>query len=472
MKILLINPPLFKFINSTPQETMLEKDDPMPPLGLMYLAGYLEKNSNHQVKILDCLIEKMDYTQLGRAVLEENPDIVGITVLTFTLPAVLETIKTVKRANSKIRIILGGAHVHIYPQESMEMKGVDFCVLGEGEKPLKELLDNLDNVEALYRTKGVVFRDGDKIINTGPQPFIQDLDSLPFPARHLVPYKKYTSVLATRFPVTTMITSRGCPFKCLFCDRPHMGNMFRARSANNVVDEIEACAKLGIKEIFIYDDTFSVDRQRVMDVCNEIIKRGIDMAWDIRTRVNTVDQEMLYLLKKAGCQRIHYGVEAGTEKILKVLRKGITIEQVEKAFAWTKKAKIQILAYFMIGSPTETKEDILQTIKLAQRLNPDYVTFGIVNPYPATDLYRMGLEQGVLPYDYWKEFAKNPSAGFRPYLHFWEKELSKEELSLLMKKAYRSFYFRPGYVLKRILEVRSPKELIIKTRAALNLLKI
>lgn len=472
MKIILINPPISKLHDPAPIEVLMENDDSMPPLGLLYLAGYLEKYTNYQIETLDCQIEGIEHGELKELIEKKNPDIVGVTTMTFTLPDVVKTIKIIKQAKPNAKIVLGGPHVHIYPEETIQIKEVDYCVLGEGEKPFKELLENIEDTENLYKVKGIVFKDKKKIINTGSPPPIQNLDILPFPARYLVPYKKYKSVLAKKFPVTTMITSRGCPFKCLFCDRPHMGNIFRARSAKNVVDEMEECKKMGIKEIFIYDDTFSVDRQRVLDICSEIIKRKLDIAWDVRTRVNTVDEKMLKSMKKAGCQRIHYGVEAGTEKTLKVLRKGITLDQVRKAFGWTKKAKIQTLAYFIIGSPGETKEDIMQTIKLAKKLKPDYATFSILTPYPATDLYKMGLEQGILPYDYWKEFAKNPKSDFRPYLHFWKENLSTEDLFKLLKKAYKSFYLSPNYVIKKILQLKSIKELLVKAKAAFDILKI
>ena len=199
-------------------------------------------------------------------------------------------------------------------------------------------------------------------------------------------------------------------------------------------------------------------------------KRNLKINWDIRARVDTVDKETLKAMKETGCQRIHYGVEAGTQKILNVLRKGITLEQAEKAFRITKKIGIQTLGFFMLGSPQETKEDILQTIKFAKKLKPDFAVFSVTTPYPATDLYRMGLEQKVLPYDYWKEFAENPNLDFKP--QFWEKELSREELLSLFTKAYRSFYFRPNYIFKRILRVRSAKEFLLKIKAALNILKI
>jgi radical SAM superfamily enzyme YgiQ (UPF0313 family) len=439
----------------------------------MYVAAYLEKYTSHQVKILDCLIEKLDYEQLKTRLMEEKPDLVGITALTFNLIDVLQTAKTAKEINSNIKIVLGGAHVNIYPKETINFPEVDFLVLGEGEKPMKDLVDNLNQIKNLYNVKGLIFRDGNKIINTGPRELIQDLDSLPFPARNLIPYKKYFSALSKVGPVTTMFTSRGCPYRCLFCNRAHLGKIFRARSAKNVVDEMEECQKMGIKEIFIYDDTFTVDKQRVLDVCAEIKKRNLKINWDIRARVDTVDEETLKAMKETGCQRIHYGVEAGTQKILNVLRKGITLKQVEKAFRLTKKIGIQALAFFMLGSPQETKEDVFQTIKFAKKLKPDFVIFSVTTPYPLTDLYSLGLKEKILSYDYWQEFAQNPKPDFVPPI--WEKELSREELFSLSKKAYRSFYRRPAYVVKsffQLFQLRSFKELMTKVKAALNILKV
>jgi radical SAM superfamily enzyme YgiQ (UPF0313 family) len=470
MKILLINPPVFNILDPSLPQILHEEEDPMPPLGLMYLAAYLKKNTNHQVGILDCHVEKLDYAQIKEKIKQENPDVVGITTMTFTLLDVIETIKVIKQVSPAVKIVLGGPHPTIYPKETAKIKEVDFCIMGEGEKVFLKLIENINNPSKFDQIKGMAFRKGNEIINTGQTEFIENLDDLPFPARHLLPYKKYFSSISSNFPVTTMFTSRGCPYKCLFCDRPHLGKNFRARSAKNVVDEMEECHKLEIKEIFIYDDTFGVDRQRVLDICSEIKKRKLNIAWDIRTRVNTVDEEILKALKKAGCQRIHYGVEAGTQKILNVLRKGITLDQAAKAFRLTKKFGIKTLAFFMLGSPQETKEDILQTIKFAKKLKPDFAVFSVTTPYPATDLYRMGLEQKVLPYDYWKRFAENPNPDFKP--RFWEKELSREELLSLFTKAYRSFYFRPNYILKRILQVRSAKEFLLKAKAALNILKI
>ncbi len=313
----------------------------MPPLGLMYIAGALTEDNICEVEILDCQVEQLGYDGLKLEIKKRQPDIVGMTAMTFTLIDVLETAKAVKSVNPSIKVVLGGPHTAIYPQETISFPEIDFLVLGEGEKAVKELLANINDLEKLKTIKGLVFKSKGEIINTGPAEPIVELDKIPLPARQLTPYQKYFSVVSTNAPVTTMFTSRGCPYQCLFCDRPLFGKNFRAHSAERVVGEMTECQKLGIKEIFIYDDTFSVDRERVMDVCRLIQEKNIHLAWDIRTRVNTVDEEMLRALKNAGCQRIHYGVEAGTEKILAVLKKGINLDMVNQAFTLTKKIGIE-----------------------------------------------------------------------------------------------------------------------------------
>lgn len=471
MKILLINPPQLEAIDPSLPRIFQEKEDPMPPLGLMHLSSYLKKfgQKNHQIKILDCQLEKINHEHLEKIILEENPDIFGITATSFSLPAAIQAADIMKKINPETKIVIGGPHVYIYPTETLSLKVIDYIVLGEGEETFTELVNNIDRQNNLYKIKGLGFKkDGRAVINEQREP-IKNLDSLPFPDRRLLPYEKYESALSRKMPITTMFSSRGCPFRCLFCNRPHLGKVFRARSAKNVVDEMEECVKIGIQEIFFYDDTFTVDRERVADICEEILNRKLNIYWDVRARVDTVDEKLLILMKKAGCQRIHYGVEAGTQKILNTLRKGITLEQVEKAFSITRKIGIETLAYFMMGSPGETKEDILETISFAKKIKPDFVNFSITTPYPATDLYVLGLQKNLLPYDYWKKFAENPSIDFKPMV--WEENLKKEELKKLLKKAYLSFYFRPGFVLKTLKNIKSFKELLRKAIAGLRILE-
>lgn len=468
MRILLINPPSKNEILGCNPAIIKTERGFDPPLGLLYLAGYLKKYSDHELKIIDAQVERLTYSDLQEKIRKFAPNVIGITTMTFTLLDVLKTIEVAKKVCPDTKIVLGGPHVHIFPKETINLKDVDYVVLGEGEKTFFKLLQNINNRELLKEIPGLVFKENSDIINTGQKEYFKDLDELPFPPRELLPYKKYFSLLAKKDPITTMFTSRGCPFQCAFCDRPNMGKMFRRRSAQNVVDEMEECLKLGIKEIFIYDDTFTVDKQRVMDICNEILKRRLKFSWDIRARVDTINEDMLRLLKKAGCERIHYGVEAGTEKILKVLNKGITLEQVSKAFKMTKKADIETLAYFMIGAPTETKEDILTTIKFAKKLNPDFVQITLLTPFPATKLYDWALEEKVFKNDYWREFAKNPQPGFKT--KYWTKELSQEELHELVIYAYKQFYVRPGYILRRIIKIRSIPELFRKIKAGIKVI--
>jgi len=470
MKILLINPPTLAALDPALPKILQEKEDPMPPLGLMYVAAYLKRESDCSVKILDCQVEQISHHDLIQKIKEENPDFVGLTVMTFSLLAVLKTIKIIKKVDPSIKVILGGPHIHIYPHETLSFDEVDFVVLGEGEATFCELLSVLKNNGDLYRVKGIGFKEGKKTIVNELHELITDLDSLPFPNRYELSYKKYVSALSERSPVTTMFTSRGCPFRCVFCNRPNLGKVFRWRSAQNVVDEIEECCKVGIREILIYDDTFTVNRQRVVDICENILERKLDIYWDVRARVDTVDYELLKLMAKAGCRRIHFGVEAGTQKVIDALRKGITLEKVEIAFASAKKASIRTLAYFMIGSPSETKEDILETIKFAKKLDPDFAHFSITAPYPATELYAEGLKSGLLPFDYWKKFAENPSDDFEPMV--WTENLTKKELESLNKRAYRSFYWRPKYILKTLKNIKSPEDFIRKAGAGLKILKI
>jgi len=468
MNVLLINPPTINEITGTYPEAFDSDMGYSPPLSILYLAGYIEEKGKHKVKIIDAQVERLNYLNLEKKLVNEEFDIVGITIMTFLLIDVIKTIDVVKKVNPKCKIVVGGAHVNLYPYETINLKNINFVVLGEGEVIFNNLLDNIEDVEKLKNIKGLVFKsDEDEIIHTGFPDNIKDLDSLPFPARHLTPYKKYSSVLAVRLPITTMMTSRGCPFKCSFCDRPHLGKKFRAVTAQRVVEEMETAIKLGINEFLIYDDTFTVDKKRVKTICNLIIDKKLDVGFDIRARVDTVNEEIIALLKKAGCRGIHYGVEAGTEKILKVLNKGIKLEKVKEVFKLTKKYKIKTLAYFMIGSPEETKQDIMQTFKFAKKLNPDYFHLSILSPFPGTKIYFDGLANNTIKTDYWREFAKNPSADFK--MLYWEENLDRKELEMLLIKGYKQFYTRPLYIVSQILKVKSTREFFKKAKAGIKL---
>jgi radical SAM superfamily enzyme YgiQ (UPF0313 family) len=347
---------------------------------------------------------------------------------------------------------------------------VDYLVLGEGEKVFAELIEALSQSALPRDIKGIVYMQNNEIVNTGPPALIEDLDALPFPARHLTHHRSYRSLLSRGKLVTTIFTSRGCPFKCAFCDRPGMGKKFRSRSADNVVAELEHCVNMGIHDFLVYDDTFTVDRQRILDICKTIAKKGLDISWDIRTRVDTVDEEMLFSLKQAGCQGIHYGVEAGSERILRNLHKNISLRQVKRIFKLTRKHRIQILAYFMIGNPGETITDIEATFRLMCNLDPDYVHLTILTPFPGTKIYSDGLAKGILGKDFWLEFAENPTPEFKP--PHWGENFTKAQLERLLIRGYKSFYLRPAYIWKKIAGLRTWDEFLKKATAGLKVVRM
>ena len=225
---------------------------------------------------------------------------------------------------------------------------------------------------------------------------------------------------------------------------------------------------MGINEFLFYDDTFTLDKGRVVEICQGIIDRNLNIGFDIRTRVDSIDENLLQWLAKAGCQGVHYGVEAGSERILSLLRKGNVLERVEDVFALTKKHGIPVLAYFMIGNPTETQQEIERTLDLAIRLDPEYIHLTIFSPFPGTELYRKGLRDGLIEKDFWKEFALCPSLDFEPPLG--TNLFSRDELNAFLTRGYRRFYLRPSYILRRIAGLRSLSELQKKTAAGLKVL--
>ncbi len=467
MKVLLINPPRENELTGNNPPLIDEERGYNPPLGLLCIGTYLRDRAGHEVEVIDSQVEELSYQRLGERMAASGADLVGITAMTFTLLDVVKTAAAAKAALPGAPVVVGGGHAFIYPEETARLPNVDYALAGEGEPGFAALVEELSGDKKLDSVPGLAWVGPDGTVRRNPPgALIEDLDALPFPDRTLTPWRRYSSVMAKRQPITTMFTSRGCPFRCSFCGRPHLGKRFRSRSAQNVVDEMQECLKLGIHEFLLYDDTFTVDRERALNVCREISRRKLDVGWDIRARVDCVEPELLRELAAAGCERIHYGVEAGTEKILKVLNKGITLPQVRETFAQTRKLGIETLAYFMIGAPTETREDILKTIDFSLSLKADFVHVTILCPFPNTEIYLQGLREGVFKEDYWRKFAANPHQGFQP--PYWNENFSDAELQELLQSAYKRFYTRPGYVLKKMFQVRSPGEFLRKAKAGLK----
>jgi anaerobic magnesium-protoporphyrin IX monomethyl ester cyclase len=469
MNVLLINPPAKSLIRTFAPDSITEEMGFYPPMGLMYVASYAKKalGSRFQIKILDTQVEQMDERGVEEFFEKEKPDVVGITCMTFLVISALGVARIAKKINPRTFVLMGGVHPTIYPMEVVSQPEIDAVVSGEGEVAFSELLDALSGKKSLSEIEGIGYKENGRVIINSKGKFIQDLDSLPFPERELLPYKKYYNLLGSGKEIMTgLLTSRGCPHNCIFCTSKD-GRICRMRSPENVVNEIDECVSKGITDFNVIDDTYTISRKRVLSIADLIIKKGLKITMDVNARVDQVDQEMLDMLAQAGCNRIRFGVESGNPEVLKNLRKGITLDQVREAFKMAKKAGIITFAYFMLGSPGESVKEVKQSIKLAKEIDPDFVQFLITTPFPSSELYRLGLENGILKHDYWKEFSANPDNGFVP--QWWTENFSPEELAKWQRKAHLSFYYRPKYVWNQMKKVKSFKELKRKAQAGLRI---
>jgi radical SAM superfamily enzyme YgiQ (UPF0313 family) len=296
---------------------------------------------------------------------------------------------------------------------------------------------------------------------------LPDADALPFPARALTRHQAYYSATSVAPPTTVLMTSYGCPFRCVFCNTSGASRL-QARDPGRVVDEIEVCVGLGIREFSILDENFAVARRRVLAIAEEIARRGLDVRWSCRARVDLVDRELLTAMKRGGCTSVHFGVESGDPDVLAATRKEIDLDQVRRAFRAARDAGVETTAAFMIGFPGETPAQIEKTIRLAIELDPSYVQFAVLIPLPGTELYEQAFRRGVFTRDHWREFARDPVPDFRPPA--WEETFTREQLDAMVDRAYRRFYLRPRYVARRLARVRDLSHLRRQARVAMRML--
>ena len=469
MNILLINPPAENLVRTFAPDSLTEEMGFFPPMGLLYIAAYAQQahGDRFKIEVLDTQVEKMSYDKLESVLSRKKPDMVGISCMTFLLLDALKVARLVKKTNPGCHVVFGGTHPTIYPHEIAGQPEVDSIVIGEGEFTFSELLDAVEGGRSLSGIEGVGFRHEGEVIINPPREFVQDLDSLPFPDRELLPWQKYYNLLGMgKEYMTSLLTSRGCPFNCVFCTKKD-GRMCRVRSPENVVREIEQNVKLGITDFDIIDDTFTIDRKRVLAIADLIIQKNLNITMDLRARVDTVDQEVLDRLAQAGCNRVRFGVESGNPGILQNLMKGITLDQARQAYRMAKKAGIVTFAYFMLGSPGETEKEIKESIAFAKELNPDFAQFLITTPFPATELYEKGMRDGILKGDFWREFSAHPTRDFMP--QWWTENFTPRELEKWQRKAHLSYYYRPMYVISQLRQVKSFTEFTRKAKTALRL---
>jgi radical SAM superfamily enzyme YgiQ (UPF0313 family) len=420
-----------------------------PPLNLMYLAAVLEK-AGFYVKIIDANLYNISPREIVNIVKRLKPDIIGLTAATATIKTALRYVSEIKKNLSHVFTIIGGPHTTFLPIETLSMsKDLDAVAIGEGEETLLELAESYEKNEPNWpaNVKGIAYRTkNDEIKITPMRPFIKDLDSIPFPARHLVPFNEY-KLFNKDSPIGSMITSRGCVFACNYCSSSHlMGRMFRARTPKNVVDEIEELVyKYNVQTIEFIDDIFTLNKKRALEIAKEIRSRKLDINFVASSRVDTINRELLLELKKAGLSTIYYGVESGSERVLKLMNKRITLSQAEKAVNNAKKVGVSTLASFILGYPGETINEMEMTIRFSIKLDPDYVQYSILTPYPGTPIYYELKSKGLIATEDWDKYTV-----LDPVIEYEKIGLSKNIVSKMLREAYLRFYLRPKYLLKRL----------------------
>ena len=431
MKITLVNPPYPQSVHSHP---------PFIPLGLAYL-GAVAKKAGHQVTIIDCQAEKLTYETFRERIAQTPSDIIGVTATTLLYKSAMKLMNIAKQTQPQAATMLGGSHGTFWDENALnEYPSLDVVVRREGEQTFVELLEKLQTQSSLSNVLGITYRNGDKITRNADRPFLQDLDSLPFPAHHLLPLEKLKHNGKILFP---LVTSRGCVYWCDFCSTVRMfGRGYRMRSPKNVVDEMQLIHhKYGVDQVTFYDDAFTVDRNRVMKICEELHSRKLHMTWDCGTRVDMVDRELMKTMRGAGCIAVWLGVESGSEAILGAMNKKIKLDQTRLAYKTAHEVGLMTIANTVLGFPGETEETAKATIRLIKELNPDDVGFYVATPYPGTPMYEQVVKKSWLRVT---DFDKYDTAGPT----FETPWLSMEKLADLRSKAYQEFYLRPGYVFK------------------------
>lgn len=454
MKIVLLNPPA----RNTRTGGLI-----IPPLGLGYIAASL-RQVGYKVIIKDALAEKIGWTELSDFFRMESPDILGLSSMTPVLDTTIAAVQIARPFVSKI--VVGGPHVSVRKQAIFrQCPEIDFGVVGEGEQTMVELVESLEAGRAPVAIPGVI---GKNFIGP-PRDLLADIDTIPFPARGLLPLEKYHYPFSKGKRVTTLFTSRGCPFHCVFCDKSVFGSRWRGRSASNVVQEVDEIVNLyKITSLIIYDDLFTLDKSRVSEFCEAILRRGYKLDWKCESRVNLVDPETLKLMKRAGCSMIAYGVESGNQHGLDFLNKKIKLEQIRHAFKLTHQAGIDTMAYFILGIPVETYEEELKTIKFAKEINPTYVQFSLLSPYYGTKLYKEAVAKG-----WYKEIdANNPiDQDLKRPVIISPPNWDEEKINKIVMKAYLFYYFRPIYIMQRLLSISSASHFYNSFKGMMTLIR-
>ena len=424
MKVLLIDPPFYSFMGMQSRYF---------PIGLGYLAACL-RDRGHDVRIYSAdaskQIQALDYSKMHdrykifirhvndpansiwhdvAAVLKSfKPDVVGITAMTPKIASVLRTATVCKEYDGRLPVVIGGPHATIKPDEILKYKDVDFVVRGEAERAIVVLVDLLAKNDAgsLPGVSGLSYRKNGRISHNDQRDYIEDLDSLPLPARELLVHSEYYCPE----DLSIIMTSRGCPFACTYCYKGMFARRVRYRAIGSVMEEIKYVSRrYGAKQLAFKDDSFTVNKRRIVELCDNLIAEAIKVNWECTTRVDVVSEHLLEKMMAAGCNTVKVGIESGSPRVLKMIKKRIDHEKVRAAAEMFNKYGLFWSSYFMMGLPDETEEDILSTVRFMKEVNPDYASISVYEPYPGTEMFETGVELGLVkPQMNWPEYFDRP----------------------------------------------------------------
>lgn len=446
MKILLIAP--------SQRQIYGEKvSPPYPSLGLLQIGAVL-KAADHEIKFIDLAAEDYNDDKLIGIIKNFDPALVCLTCVTPTFGEAIRIAGMVK-SNLKILTVLGGVHSTIAPEECIKFHEIDFLVVGEGEITITELAEYLDKGKKNFdQIKGLWLRDGERVIRGDSRPLIENLDELPFPAWELIPdLSKYQPPDALRRPVMSIMTTRGCPFGCIFCcSKQIFGRRYRTRSKDSLIKEIKYyIERFGIKELHIMDDVFTLNKERTIEICRAIQAEKFDLTFSFANgiRADSVDEEVLQVLKDTGFQDLGFGVETGDEDILKSIKKSTTKDSMRRAFKMAKSFGFNTWGFFMIGLPGETSATIKKTIDFAIELDPDFAKFLILKPFPGSEVFKDLNELGAI-----KDYNYDNYGVYTAPVHDLP-GLSAEEMLKWQRWAYLRFYLRPKKIINHVLKIKS-----------------
>jgi radical SAM superfamily enzyme YgiQ (UPF0313 family) len=425
------------------------------------LAAVLEKNQ-YQVDVIDCQVLKFSLEDFRSEIGKRQPDIVGVTSSTLTYQAALKLVKVAKEVCPNCVTVAGGAHVTFWDDKALEeCPELDIVVRKEGENTLLEVVQRIAAGKSYQDVVGTTCRKDGKIVRNSDRPYIEDLDALPFPARHLWPmerFREYEDILY-------LATSRGCVYWCEFCSTVRMhGRKYRMRSPKNVVDELEVLHKTyGISKFTFCDDAFTVDQQRTEILCNEILSRGLKIQWNCGTRVDMITRELLVKMKDAGCITVWFGVESGTQQVLDAMKKGISPELTIKVLGWVRELGMQPIPNVILGFPGETKESAWKTIKFVEKISPDAVGFyNVATPFPGTPMYDTVKEKGWLKVTDFDMYDTTHPIFETPWL-------SMKDLGKLREGAFHHFYLRRAYFWDKRRRFKTYTPLIVASNLIANI---